>query len=170
MLEEIYFISRGNAILYDRKGVIPFLQLPCYSFIGEYQLIFNLRANYVVKVGGDKKGENERTFFLCVTKEKFLNLLNQYPKSKSVIQKRSLERRKVIIGHLELTEAFIARKNEKHQKISRKRTLYNAQIKAFATVMGGELTNKFSNNSTKHLQEVINEVSLSLSSKSNIHD
>lgn len=35
-LEEIYFISKGNAVLWDRKGVIPFLQLPCYSFFGEY--------------------------------------------------------------------------------------------------------------------------------------
>jgi hypothetical protein len=53
--------------------------------------MFDLRANYTVKVGGKAKEKdslddnNDRTFFLCVTKEKFLELLNEYPKSKSVL-------------------------------------------------------------------------------------
>ena len=90
MIDEMYFIQRGSATLFDKKGVIPFLQLPCYSFFGEYQLIFNLRANYVIKVGGKEHGkckqsDDSRTFLLCVTKEKFLELLNQFPKAKSVV-------------------------------------------------------------------------------------
>ena len=48
----MYFITRGTAILYDQKGVTPFLQLPQHSFFGEYQLMFDLRSNFVVKVGG----------------------------------------------------------------------------------------------------------------------
>jgi hypothetical protein len=114
MLSELYFINKGHAVLYDRKGVVPFLQLPCYSFFGEYQLIFNLRANYVVKVGGKEDCEDndihtkcDRTFLLCVTKEKFLSLLAAFPKAKNAIQKKSLERRKVIIDHLELAENLI---------------------------------------------------------------
>jgi signal-transduction protein with cAMP-binding, CBS, and nucleotidyltransferase domain len=51
-LQEMYFITKGTAIFFDNKGVTPFLQFPTHSYFGEYQLIFNLRANYVVKVGG----------------------------------------------------------------------------------------------------------------------
>lgn len=49
---EMYFITKGTVMIYDQKGVIPFLQLPLHSFFGEYQLMFDLRANFVVKVGG----------------------------------------------------------------------------------------------------------------------
>ena len=52
---EIFFISKGSAILYDSKGVTPFLQLPQYSFFGEYQILFDLRANFVIKVGGKER-------------------------------------------------------------------------------------------------------------------
>jgi len=82
--------------------------------------MFDLRANYTVKVGGRVKEtegnapSNDRTFFLCVTQEKFLALLDEYPKSKSVLQKRALERRKVIIDHLVKLEEFNEKKNEKH--------------------------------------------------------
>lgn len=52
---EIFFISKGSAIFYDPKGVTPFLQLPQYSFFGEYQILFDLRSNFVVKVGGKER-------------------------------------------------------------------------------------------------------------------
>jgi len=51
---------------------------------------------------------------LCVTQEKFLALLDEYPKSKIVLQKRALERRKVIIDHSVKLEEFNEKKNEKH--------------------------------------------------------
>jgi len=51
-ITEMYFISKGSAVFFDQKGVTPFLQLPQYSFFGEYQLMFDLRSNFVVKVGG----------------------------------------------------------------------------------------------------------------------
>lgn len=93
--------------------------------------MFDLRANYTVKVGGrvrDKEDmdPSDRTFFLCVTKEKFLELLSEYPKSKSVLQKRALERRKVIIDHLVKMEEFNEKKHQKHQKIVHKRAKFNA--------------------------------------------
>jgi hypothetical protein len=48
----MYFISTGSVIFYDQKGVYPFLQLPKSSYFGEYQLMFDLRSNFVVKVEG----------------------------------------------------------------------------------------------------------------------
>jgi len=60
-------------MLYDSRGITPFLQLPQYSWFGEYQLMFDLRATFGIKVGGKedfemKTSKEERTFFLCVTK------------------------------------------------------------------------------------------------------
>jgi hypothetical protein len=106
---EIFFISRGSAIFFDPKGVTPFLQLPQYSFFGEYQILFDLRSNFVVKVGGrermgDYTDENQRTMFLCAKKKTVERLFDLFPKSKIVIQKRALERRAVFISHLEKLE------------------------------------------------------------------
>ena len=51
--------------------------------------MFDLRANFVVKVGGKedyntKTAKQERTFFLCVSQEIFKRLFDQFPKSKFV--------------------------------------------------------------------------------------
>ena len=94
---EMYFITKGTAVLYDQKGVAPFLQLPKNSWFGEYQLLFDLRANYVIKVGGKEDlgpkssaSKSDRTFFLCVSREMFEEIFKRFPKSKFTIQKRAL--------------------------------------------------------------------------------
>jgi len=88
----MYFITKGTAILYDQKGVVPFLQLPRNSWFGEYQLLFDLRANYVIKVGGkvelspkSSASKSDRTFFLCVSREIFDEIIERFPKSKFTI-------------------------------------------------------------------------------------
>jgi len=78
-VNEMYFITRGNIILYDQKGVVPFIMLPQYSFFGEYLMMFDLRCNYTVKVGGKQDfivntAKHDRTFFLCVTKDVLMSL------------------------------------------------------------------------------------------------
>lgn len=68
-LTEMYFIQEGSIVFYDSKGVTPYLQLPKYSIFGDYHLLFDLRSNFVVKVGGKAKKYNQesvhRTMFLC---------------------------------------------------------------------------------------------------------
>jgi signal-transduction protein with cAMP-binding, CBS, and nucleotidyltransferase domain len=118
----MYFITKGTAMLYDKSGITPFLQLPQHSWFGEYQLMFDLRANFVIKVGGKedfemKTSKEERTFFLCVTKSIFQDLLNQFPKSKFFMQKRALQRRRTFIEHLEKTELL----NAKYEVVKAKR-------------------------------------------------
>ena len=74
---ELYFISRGSAIFYDPKGVTPFIQLPQYSYFGDYQLMFDLRSTFVIKVGGKEdyfskiSSYQDRTTFLCVKDDIF---------------------------------------------------------------------------------------------------
>jgi signal-transduction protein with cAMP-binding, CBS, and nucleotidyltransferase domain len=106
---EFYFITKGTVSLYEKNGVYPFLLLPTYSYFGVYQIMFDLRANYIVKIGGKEEFEQkatkaDRTFFLCVDQEVFRELLDQFPKSKFLVQKRGLQRRKVFMDQLEKLE------------------------------------------------------------------
>jgi len=78
--------------------------------------MFDLRSTFVVKVGGKEDflkqtAKQDRTTFLCVSQEVFENLFDQFPKSKIVIQKRALERRRVFMDHLELLEKFLDKKS-----------------------------------------------------------
>ena len=87
----MFFIRRGSVVFYDSKGVVPFLQLPQHSFFGEYQLMFDLRSNFVVKINGKEdfiKGpidKADRTMFLCVGKDVMDKLFALFPKSKLVV-------------------------------------------------------------------------------------
>jgi hypothetical protein len=121
---EMYFVTRGAAVLYDQKGVTPFLQLPQYSFFGEYQLMFDLRSNFVVKVGGKEDTETvkqERTTFLCVSQDVFKRLFALFPKSKNVVQRRALERRSVFMQHLAKLEQFLKKKKKKMRQLQQTR-------------------------------------------------
>lgn len=72
--------------------------------------------------------KKDRTFFLCVSSEIFNQLLEQFPKSKFILQKRSLERRKVFTEHLEKLESFLEIKKQKMEKITLKRLKYEAKL------------------------------------------
>ena len=60
----------------------------------------------------------ERTTFLCVLDELLQEMLDLFPKSKNIILKRALERRKVWTDHLEKLEVYMAKKKlkTKYQK------------------------------------------------------
>ena len=90
--------------------------------------MFDLRSTFVVKVGGKEDflkqtAKQDRTTFLCVSQEVFENLFDLFPKSKIVIQKRALERRRVFMDHLELLEKFLDKKAEKMARMKERRLL-----------------------------------------------
>lgn len=106
-------------MFYDQKGVTPFLQLPKYSFFGDYQILFDLRANYSIKVTGKEEygpdtvfSKQEKTFCLCVNKDIFEHLCTQYPKSKYMIQQRALERRRVFMEEYQKLESYLSKKKQ----------------------------------------------------------
>jgi hypothetical protein len=104
--------------------------------------MFDLRANFVVKVGGKEDyslstAKQDRTFFLCVSQEVFQKLFEQFPKSKFVAQKRALERRKVFIEHLEKLETFLTEKDKKMKKLTRKRLRNEASLRELKGIMSG---------------------------------
>ena len=139
-LKEIYFISKGTAIFYDRQGITPFIQLPQHSQFGDYQLIFDLRCSFVVKVGGKEnifnKFQNrmERTTFLCVPDEYFQELLELFPKSKNIVLKRALERRKVWTNQLEKLEVYMAKKKLKTKYQKKTKELENKKKKLIKVI------------------------------------
>jgi hypothetical protein len=81
--------------------------------------MFDLRCSYVVKVGGKEnifnkyQNRQERTTFICVSDEYFQEMLDLFPKSKNIILKRALERRKVWTDHLEKLEDYMIKKKLK---------------------------------------------------------
>lgn len=82
--------------------------------------MFDLRSNFVVKVGGKEDSETvkqERTTFLCVSQEVFKRLFNLFPKSKNVVQRRALERRQVFMQHLAKLEQFLRKKKKKMKQL-----------------------------------------------------
>ena len=101
----------------DARGIVSFLQLPQYSFFGDYQVMFDLRANFTIKVTGKEDtlnfvAKSERTFFLCVDQEILTELLEKFPKAKFICYKRALQRRKVFMGHYEKLEAYLKMKEQ----------------------------------------------------------
>ena len=96
--------------------------------------MFDLRSNFVIKVGGKEDylkqtAKQDRTTFLCVSQEIFENLFELFPKSKIVVQKRALERRRVFMDHLEKLEEFLAVKKKKMKILQKKRLHAEKQAK-----------------------------------------
>lgn len=111
--DEIFFIVQGSALMYDELGVKPFLQLPQHSFFGEYQILFDLRSNFWVKVGGKVEGDLARTMFLAIDRETVMRLTELYPKSKLMIQKRGLQRRAVFLQQFDRVKKFTKKQQDK---------------------------------------------------------
>lgn len=100
--------------------------------------MFDLRANFVAKVGGREAlqtAKHDKTFFLCVSKLVFDRLFEQFPRSRLVIQKRALERRKVFIDHLEKLEEFLAYKAIKQKDFVQAQLRKTAKIVAIKQVL-----------------------------------
>ena len=100
--------------------------------------MFDLRANFVAKVEGNTNFNQitekyERAFFLCINKQIFEQLLEEFPKSKLVAQKRALMRRRFFMQQLQKLEMFLEMKRERQR-------LLVEQKMARANYMKNELT------------------------------
>ena len=96
--------------------------------------MFDLRSTFVIKVGGKEDylkqtAKVDRTTFLCVSQEIFESLFELFPKSKIVVQKRALERRRVFMDHLEKLEKFLAKKQKKMRLLNKKRVIEDQKHK-----------------------------------------
>jgi len=78
-VSELMFIKEGGFRLQERHGIHDFLILPPLSFFGDYQILFQLKSNMVVRA---LKG-NENTICMCVSKKVLKKVLKQYPRSRN---------------------------------------------------------------------------------------
>ena len=87
--------------------------------------MFDLRSSFEIKVTGRDRLEatdrDEKTMFLCVTSHCLYRLLEAYPKSKMVIQKRALERRKVFVDKLENVEKILEKRFKANRRAQKQR-------------------------------------------------
>ena len=54
-------------------------------------------------------------------------MFEQFPKSKFVVQKRALERRRVFMDHLEKLEEFLEKKQKKMKQLAKKKLKYKGK-------------------------------------------
>jgi len=111
-------------------------------------MMFDLRSNFTIKVDGKEDytkqtAKQDRTTFLCVNIQVFQRLFQLFPKSKIVVQKRALERRRVFMDQLEKMEKFLKRKDKKMKKLQKRRMLAQQKGKLGKNFFkGGKAKNK----------------------------
>ena len=85
-LNEMFFVAKGSLVFYDRNGVHFFMKLPESSVFGDYQILFNLKTNFVVKAGGRERFNSavaayndtcySNTMLMCIDKRILKRLLD----------------------------------------------------------------------------------------------
>ena len=81
-MDEFYLIADGQIdILYadatvaeEKQKYVHVLELPTYSYFGDYQIILNIRSMFVFM---SNAGDDTTT--MCISREKLIQLLQQYP-------------------------------------------------------------------------------------------
>lgn len=81
-VDEFYLISDGAVdLLYtdpeqpdDKQVFMEVLSLPTYSYFGDFQILLNLRSMFVYM-----SNDRSETTTMCLGREKFKELLEQYP-------------------------------------------------------------------------------------------
>ena len=88
--------------MFSKGGVLEFGVLPTYSWFGDWCIIHQLRSLVVYKSCPDP-GEKS-TLMQCVSKKKFLELLDLFPAIKRHFEELSLDRRFHIHKNMESVE------------------------------------------------------------------
>ena len=77
-------------------------QLPQFSFLGDWQLLCNLKSIYNYKTYFEPGQEYEPTRIMCIKRSRFNELCSLYPKTAANFKIRALERRKRITKEVDL--------------------------------------------------------------------
>jgi len=94
-------ITNGSVGIHHQKSRALY-QLPQFSYIGDWQLLFNLKSIYNYKSYCEPEQEYEPTRIMCLKKSKFLNLCSLYPRTAANFKLRALERRKRIADEIDI--------------------------------------------------------------------
>lgn len=105
-VKEMFFIRQGIVQVFnndndEKEKDKTILYLPKYSYFGDYQILCKLKSNLVFKTLSKehaKKKSHSIDFipdilFMCVSKERLLQLCSLFPQTAENIKRKSLERR-----------------------------------------------------------------------------
>lgn len=108
-VKEMYFIRQGIVQVFNndddaRDEGKTILYLPKYSYFGDYQILCKLKSNLVFRTLCKEHAKSKShsssidnipdILFMCVSKEKLLQLCSLFPQTADNIKRKSLERRK----------------------------------------------------------------------------
>jgi hypothetical protein len=122
---ELLFMRFGQVAVHNEKGQGPFFILPQSSWVGDYQILFNLKSNALLKVmpgqprevNDDDSDDNpednmiydntEEAIFSCINEKKFLQLCELYPATMMNLKIRALDRRQRFLDQMNVpSEVF----------------------------------------------------------------
>ena len=87
--EEIYMIFQGKITLsLEKKDVNEYFQLYRTNYIGDYQILMNLKSSECFKASS-----NVSTYCYCIKSNEFLDLLLTFPDAKVIFMYRAQARR-----------------------------------------------------------------------------
>ena len=131
-MEAIYFISEGFVAVTGPRALQPFLLLPPSSYLGDYQILFNLKSSYSFKVYIPPPTEHLTAdmiresgtipplqaqdelrvsrLFMCVKADTLLRLATLYPRTMEDLKVRALERREFFLTTFAKSETRRKRK------------------------------------------------------------
>ena len=105
-VKEMFFIRQGIVQVFnndndeiDKDKTI--LYLPKYSYFGDYQILCKLKSNLVFRTLSKEQAKAKSNsidfipdiLFMCVSKERLLQLCSLFPQTAENIKRKSLERR-----------------------------------------------------------------------------
>jgi len=105
-VKEMFFIRQGIVQVFnndndEKEKDKTILYLPKYSYFGDYQILCKLKSNLVFKTLSKEHAKRKShsidfipdILFMCVSKERLLQLCSLFPQTAENIKRKSLERR-----------------------------------------------------------------------------
>lgn len=105
-VKEMFFIRQGIVQVFNNDNDEvekdkTILYLPKYSYFGDYQILCKLKSNLIFKTLSKEHAKQKSQsidcipdiLFMCVSKERLLQLCSLFPQTAENIKRKSLERR-----------------------------------------------------------------------------
>jgi len=86
--KDIYFIIKGNVTICSKDGVETYVILPTHSYFGDHLILFNLKSSNAFRA------HDEEVECMCLNRDKFIELCDEYPESIKVLKYKAYLRRK----------------------------------------------------------------------------
>lgn len=132
-VKEMFFIRQGIVQVFNNDNdeispdqPKPILYLPKYSYFGDYQILCKLKSNLVFRTLSKEQAKAKSQsidfipdiLFMCVSKERLLQLCSLFPQTAENIKRKSLERRARFMAQKSLYSKSAKAKQKKSEAMS----------------------------------------------------